>query len=206
VGLLTDGLAYAGFRRMTLAERGLWATLQSDQDLLHAITALHHQEQQHLTTPIHGDLRLDQIHVAEHLWILDWEEFGHGDPARDIGTFTGEWIYRGVLDTVTTRRGATEPAYAFDHDTVTARLTERIHAILPEVRQFWHTYTTRHGVTDPDLAARAAAFTGWHLIDRTMVRSMQVSRLPGIERAAAGIGRRALLDPRTYAPVLGLGA
>lgn len=56
---------------------------------------------------------------------------------------------------------------------------------------------------DPTLLARATAFAGWHLLDRMLASAAHSSRLSAAERAAAGIGRTALLTPEAFVSVLG---
>lgn len=204
VDLITVGVPAKHYVRFTLAEIALWKQLQADAELGHAVKLLRESEAHHRTALVHGDLRLDQFHISdEEIYLLDWEEFGVGDPARDLGTLAGEWVYRGVLDTVTTRGGATAPPEHFDERAANARITERIASLLPRVRDMWEAYTQAVPIDDSALAVRATAHLGWHLIDRTIARASTAARLPGIERAAAGIGRKILLDPQRYAPSLG---
>lgn len=180
----------------------LWAELQNDHELVAAAGRLRASERKHQERPIHGDLRLDHFHLHNgKLCVLDWEEFGLGDPARDLGMLAGEWIYRAVLDTVTTRGGASAPPARFDDDSASARIAERMAAIVPSIRRMWTSYADHANYHDPDLPVRATAHLGWHLVDRTITMAPMVSRLPGIERAAAGVGREALSNsPQSRTP------
>lgn len=204
VEMLTVGVPVTRYLDFTLAENALWSDLQRDRELIAAVTDLRNLEREHRTSPVHGDLRLDQFHIHDaHLFLLDWEEFGRGDPARDLGMLAGEWFYRAVLDTVTTRGGATAPPPSFDDDTATSRIAERMSSRVPFVREMWTSYSDKLRAVDPGLAVRATAHLGWHLVDRSIARAAQVAQLPGIERAAAGIGRRALINPAAFARSLG---
>ncbi|GAB3620567.1 hypothetical protein GCM10027417_18280 [Glutamicibacter endophyticus] len=202
--MLRHGVSQERYVRFTLAELALWPQLQEDQALVTAAEELRAWEAAHQVAPIHGDLRLDQFHLSDgRPVLLDWEEFGLGDPARDLGTFAGEWIYRAVLDTVTSRGGAGAPPLSFDAASATRRITERMEHLAPRISQMWQAYRLEAKREDPELALRATAHLGWHLVDRTIARAATVSRLPGIERAAAGIGRKILLAPAAYRAALG---
>lgn len=204
VEMLSLGVPQTRYIDFTLAEIKLWSELQKDQELVEAAAQLRADEITHQQAPVHADLRLDQFHYHnDELQLLDWEEFGLGDPARDLGTLAGEWIYRAVLDTVTTRANASAPPMHFSEETATERIAERMATLLPNIEHMWRAYTRTIGTTDTELRHRATAHLGWHLIDRTISRAQSVSRLPGIERAAAGIGRKALLAPTRYADALG---
>ncbi|GAB3536468.1 hypothetical protein GCM10027403_17310 [Arthrobacter tecti] len=202
--MLRFGIPQERYVQFTLAEIRFWSDLQHDAKLVQAATDLRGWESEHQTAPIHGDLRLDQFHMrGEELHLLDWEEFGRGDPARDLGTLAGEWIYRAVLDTVTSRAGAGAPPLRFDAASATRRITERMQHLAPQIRQMWAAYQAQATRPDTDLAIRATAHLGWHLVDRTIARASHVAQLPGIERAAAGIGRKILLAPARYTAALG---
>jgi aminoglycoside phosphotransferase (APT) family kinase protein len=204
VDMITVGVPVQRYAQFTFAEIAFWKQLQADGELGQAVKLLRDSEALNRTALIHGDLRLDQFHLSdEEIYLLDWEEFGVGDPARDLGTLAGEWVYRAVLDTVTTRGGATAPPEHFDERIANARITERIASLLPRIQDMWEAYIQASPVQDSGLAVRATAHLGWHLIDRTVARASTAARLPGIERAAAGIGRKVLLDPQRYAHSLG---
>ncbi|PQZ98629.1 hypothetical protein CQ017_08735 [Arthrobacter sp. MYb224] len=206
IEMLHLGVPQAQYQNFTLAEIALWAQLQSDNLLINAAVELRDWELQHQTSPIHADLRLDQFHLEENeLLLLDWEEFGLGDPARDLGMLAGEWIYRAVLDTVTSRGNAGAPPEHFDEELATAVMAQRMGMVVPQIQELWRSYTRIATGYDEQLPVRATAHLGWHLIDRSIARAAMVSRLPGIERAAAGVGRKALLSPGSYYQALGFG-
>lgn len=203
---LLHGVPAALFDSATSAELAAWRLMQSDTGLREAVVALRAWEARAPRVPAHCDLRVDQFLLADgRLHLADWEEFRLADPARDVGAFAGEWLYRAVLDIVTTRGG--QPAIGVDlsHDEVVERGVRNLERLRGRVRRFWAGYTAVRPGIDPDLAARATAFAGWHLLDRLLVGAARATRLSGIERAAAGIGRAALVDPHRFADAVGLG-
>ena len=204
--MLGIGVPHTRYLEFTIAEMALWAQLQADSVLVKAAGELQQWEHEHQVAPIHGDLRLDQFHWYQNkLRVLDWEEFGLGDPARDLGMLAGEWIYRAVLDTVTTRGDSPAPPEIFSDDIATSHIADRISSVIPRIREMWTAYNRYSNQADEQLPVRATAHLGWHLVDRSIARAAMVSRLPGIERASAGIGRKALIDPGRYTNALGFG-
>lgn len=202
---LLDGVPLEVFENLSFGEIEAWRLQQNDPALVAALHALADAETRAPVTPAHCDLRLDQLLVdGEQLWITDWEEFRLADPARDIGSFSGEWLYRAVLDIVTTRGDFTFVAASFDHDMVLQRGASRIQALRPRIKAFWSAYRAGRPDHDPGLAVRAASFAGWHMLDRLIAGSTSQGRLSGIERAAAGIGRSILLQPARFADTIGL--
>lgn len=206
------GLPSGSFEASSAGELAAWRLLQQDPDLVRALTRLRSDERAVDAVPSHGDLRVDQFLVTgeDHddvgsLHLTDWEEFRLADPARDVGAFAGEWLFRGVLDIVTDRGDAAFVDVEFTHEVVLERGAEKLQRLLPLVRSFWAGYRVERPVVDPGLSTRATAFAGWHLIDRLIAGAARTARLSGIERAAAGIGRNALLAPERFADVLGLG-
>lgn len=207
------GLPAGAFEASSAGELAAWRLLQQDDELVQALTRLRRDERAVEPVPSHGDLRVDQFLVTGEdadraepsLLLTDWEEFRLADPARDVGAFAGEWLFRGVLDIVTDRGDTAFVDVEFTHDVVLERGAVKLQRLLPLVRSFWAGYRGERPVVDPGLSTRATAFAGWHLIDRLIAGAARTSRLSGIERAAAGIGRNALLSPGRFADVLGLG-
>nr|UUB23861.1 amnioglycoside phosphotransferase [Streptomyces sp. RK44] len=210
-----EALSLPRFVDAGFAEMEAWSLLQADRQLISVLRALREHEASARKVPTHGDLRLDQYLLhGDTLHLTDWEELRLGDPARDIGGFVGEWLYRAVRDIPKTlRHDADRP---FDQEathreilTYGAREIERLH---PRMHAFWEGYL-REGTTagkpsgqavDADLPARAAAFAGWHMIDRLLANAPYVPRIGAADRAAAGIGRVLLLDPYVHVSTLGL--
>lgn len=198
--------------RFTAGEVQAWRIIQSDPDLPGYINQLRESSAAAERTPVHGDLRVDQMLLSEgRPYVVDWEEFGAGDPAHDTGSWVGEWVYRAVLD-IPTARGdglGTGDALAVlerpvltDQDIV-RRGVAKLDALAPLITAFWAGYRQHRTVT-PEETARVAAFAGWHLLDRLLAHAHAVPSLPGVQRAAAGIGKRILSNPAGAAQALGL--
>ncbi|MEU9372484.1 class V lanthionine synthetase subunit LxmK [Streptomyces sp. NPDC048255] len=211
---LLEALPAAAFEEFSGAELETWRLLQNDAQLIGAVHRLLDAERAAPRVPAHCDLRMDQFLITGHpgadsrLHVADWEEFRLADPARDVGGFAGEWLHRAVHDIVTSRGDADTAAFAglsMTRETVLARGAEKLARLRPVVQEFWRGYRDARPDADPGLAERATAFAGWHLLDRLLAGAMRSNRLLGIERAAAGIGRTALLDPARFTHVVGLG-
>lgn len=179
---------------------------QDDTEFAAAVRSLLAEENRSPRVPSHCDLRLDQVMVSDdQVHILDWEEFRLADPARDVGSYAGEWVYRAIMDIVRADDGAQSIEINLDHDLIIERGVAKLLELRPHIVQFWAGYTDASGFDDNETAVRATGFAGWHLHDRLLASSQFRSTLPPIERAAAGIGRSMLLEPQKFAAVLGLG-
>ena len=202
VGLL-GGIPLRHVRHLTGGELAAYGLIQSDAVLCDALRALAADSAAAATTPIHGDLRADQVLVrADDVWVVDWEEFGAGDPARDTGSFLGEWLYRAVLDIPTARGGGDVMARGGSAGAVLRRGHEKARALAPIPRAFWQAYRTARDVDD-DFVRRTGAFAGWHLLDRLLAGAATNAVLPAIHRAAAGVGRSGVLNPAGVHALLG---
>ncbi|MEU1277921.1 class V lanthionine synthetase subunit LxmK [Streptomyces sp. NPDC005805] len=204
---ILHGMPLGLYNSLSHAELEAWRLMQHDAPLVDAIERLQRQEAEAPGVPTHCDLRVDQLLVrGDGTPVLtDWEEFRAGDAARDVGSFAGEWLYRSVLDIVT-HRGDPGSAFAdmeLTHEQVLQRGAARMERLLPLVHRFWTGYRSVPRPLDAGFPARATAFAGWHLLDRLIAGAAQGQRLSGIERAAAGVGRRALLTPDRFAHILG---
>lgn len=194
-----DALPLEVYRNACAAELELWQLLQRDEALTAAIRKLCATPEKVLT-PAHCDLRLDQFVInGSDVRLIDWDELRRADPARDIGAFVGEWLFRSTL-------GIADPGAAPDHGETVARGAARFDATRPLVTSFWQAYLEVRREPDTDLGRRSAAFAGWHQFDRLLAAAEEQSRLLPVERAAAGIGRAVLLDPSRFATTLGLTA
>ncbi|MCO1580508.1 class V lanthionine synthetase subunit LxmK [Crossiella sp. SN42] len=209
---LLHGLPAEVFDQSSHAELACWRLLQRDPDLAAAIRRLLEAEAAAPRVPAHCDLRLDQFLLRGNtLHLTDWEEFRLADPARDLGSFTGEWLYRSILDIVTTRGDTGVPGEtAFADLTLTpaeviSRGVRKFERLRPVVVAFWTGYRESRPVSDAGLAARAAGFAGWHLWDRLIAGAALSPQLGAVARAAAGVGRTVLLSPESYVDTLGLG-
>lgn len=199
-------LPLTAFYAASAAELEAWSLLQHDADLARGLVELRDREREAPQVPIHADLRLDQFLVAgaDQLYLSDWEEFRCGDAARDIGGFAGEWLRRAVLSIGSTSDPSV-PDLEPSHESIVERGVKELERLRPRVIAFWTGYVERSGRADPSLAERATAFAGWHLLDRMLASAARRPRLLAVERAAAGIGRSALLAPSRFVDVVGLG-
>ncbi|AXE27358.1 hypothetical protein C0216_08300 [Streptomyces globosus] len=213
---LLEALPAAAFEELSGGELETWRLLQNDGPLIGAVDRLLAAERAAPRVPAHCDLRLDQFLVTApaaaggraELYAADWEEFRLADPARDVGGFAGEWLHRAVHDIVTSRGDTDTAAFAglaMTRETVLARGAQKLARLRPLVQEFWGGYRDARPDADPGLAERATAFAGWHLLDRLLAGAARSNRLLGIERAAAGIGRTALLAPARFTHAVGLG-
>ncbi|MFD3378396.1 MULTISPECIES: class V lanthionine synthetase subunit LxmK [unclassified Streptomyces] len=199
-----QGLPLPVFESLSFAELQGWRLMQTDEVLVKAIGELRAREREAPRVPSHCDVRVDQFLVTgDDFLVTDWEEFRLADPARDVGAFAGEWLHRSVLDIVTTRGDSVFLDVELTHEAVLSRGVQKMQRLLPLVRGFWHGYRQVRPGMDAALATRATAYAGWHLLDRLMAGASRTSRLSGIERAAAGIGRAALVSPERFVTTLG---
>ena len=194
------------------AELEIWRLLHGDEGIANALHELRATDNEALPSrvPIHGDLRLDQFLLAsETLYLTDFEEVRLGDPARDIGAFAGEWLYQAVSVTPTSLADASPLGHTATHEEIVATGIAELDRRRPKVRRFLHTYLNAAPATvtdDPQLTQRAAAYAGWHMIDRMLAGGQNSSRLSPVSKAAAGIGRTVLLSPADFTTSLGLEA
>ncbi|MFD0266121.1 class V lanthionine synthetase subunit LxmK [Streptomyces sp. NPDC127106] len=183
-----------------------WRLLQSDDELIGAVRQLRRREAAAPWTAAHCDLRLDQfLWDGDTLWLCDWEEFRRADPARDVGGFVGEWLYRSVLDLPSRELDLSGTQEEAGHRAVVERGVRELERLRGRNVAFWAGYREEAGEPDPGLAERATAFAGWHLLDRMLAAAERRPRLSALDRAAAGIGRSALRHPDRFTATLGLG-
>lgn len=181
---------------MTNGEINAYGLIQRDAELVAALSQLSAESHEADWAPIHGDLRVDQVLIDQSgPWIIDWEEFGQGDPARDTGSFIGEWIYRAVLDIPTSRGGGTSLGDTeISAGEIVRRGHEKAASLAHTISAFWSGYESIRPV-DNDFVNRTGGFAGWHLLDRLFAGAQSSATLSPIQRAAAGVGRAALLNP-----------
>ncbi|WP_320776116.1 class V lanthionine synthetase subunit LxmK [Streptomyces sp. CRN 30] len=204
---LLNALPLQSFSRASGAELEAWRLLQNDGPLIEALRGLRRQERAARPVPAHCDLRLDQfLYDGSALLLTDWEEFRKADPARDIGAFAGEWLYRAVIQ-VPGRMGVLPfTTGTASHRDVLATGVQALEEVRPMTRQFWAGYRAVAGTAEPGLVSRATAFAGWHLLDRFLAGAHERPQIRAAERAAAGIGRTAVLSPGEFCAALGLEA
>jgi hypothetical protein len=202
---LVNGLPMQMFENVSYGEIEAWRLQQNDPELLKALVELRERETGAVRSPAHCDFRVDQLLVVGGaVLITDWEEFRFADPARDVGSFAGEWLYRSILDIVTSRGDDAFDESALDHAAVLSRGAAKLERLRPRICHFWSAYRSARTGLDGAFVERAAAFTGWHMLDRLIAGSTFRGRLTGIERAAAGIGRGILINPGKFAPAIGM--
>ncbi|MEO3857093.1 class V lanthionine synthetase subunit LxmK [Acrocarpospora sp. B8E8] len=183
------------------AELEAWAILHNDPVVVEMIRKLSAWEKDSAPVLVHGDLRLDQfLHHHGKLHLVDWEEARRADAARDVGAFVGEWLYRGVL-------GMAGHEETVSDREVVANGARRFEMLRPNIEAFWSGYLEARPAAraDRDLATRAAAFAGWHMFDRLLAAGYERARLTPLERAAAGVGRKVLINAADFTATLGIG-
>lgn len=191
------------YLQLSNAELTFWRLVQSDPTIVESVSRLLAGSDRAPHGPAHCDLRLDQfLHSGDRLLLTDGEEFRAADPARDVGSFAGEWLFRSVAGLVTDPELATA-APATDDAQIIGTAVRRLAERRPIVESFWNAYANVRD-PDPDLAVRATAFAGWHLLDRAAAGASRSARLTAPLRAAMGVGRQALASPERFAATLGL--
>ncbi|MET9535789.1 class V lanthionine synthetase subunit LxmK [Streptomyces sp. NPDC006649] len=202
------GLSLAYYMERSFAEIETWQLLQSDPSVIEALHRLRENENVAQRCPIHADVRLDQFLIdGTLLYMTDFEEFRLGDPARDVGGFIGEWLFRAIHGIPKSINGSADFGHTATHDDILSHGVTELARLRPLMATFWNSYlrtakTPQHTVSD--LAVRSAAFAGWHMIDRMIAHSMNSVRLSAVHRASAGIGRTILLSPTDFTATLGL--
>ncbi|WP_055702004.1 MULTISPECIES: class V lanthionine synthetase subunit LxmK [Streptomyces] len=188
----------------------LWRIVQGDAVMAESVQRLREDEKHAPAVPIHADLRLDQILVeGDELLLSDWEEFRRGDGARDVGAVVGEFLFRsivGIADEEFPQGDGGTGGEGRAHDEIMTRGVRRLEEARPTLTAFAEGYRSVRSAPDDGLAVRAVAFAGWHLFDRVMAAAAFRSDLSPVHRAAAGVGRTALVTPAAFVAVLGMGA
>ncbi|WP_331721259.1 class V lanthionine synthetase subunit LxmK [Streptomyces sp. NBC_00212] len=199
-------LPFAVFANSSFAEIEFWQLLQADTPLLRALQELRQLEAAASHHPIHADLRLDQFLISGDglLYLTDWEEFRLGDPARDVGGFIGEWLYRAVQGVSKSLAADSAFGHKAAHEDILKHGVAELERLRPKMAEFWSGYRGGSGPLDAQFAIRAAAYAGWHMLDRMMAAAVGAGRLSAADRAGAGIGRNVLLSPAGFTGLLGL--
>jgi hypothetical protein len=197
---LFEALPVAQWALMSHAMLETWALLHRDRAVVDALTGLRREEAAAPRVPSHADLRLDQVLLHDdELWLTDWEEFRFADPARDIGSYVGEWLYRAIL-----QAASKEDDESLDHETIMRRGVEELDRVRPLNIAFVAGYRAAGSPLDDDTARRAVGFAGWHIFERLLAGAVHKNRLSAVERAAAGVGRSAILNAGDLIETLGL--
>ncbi|QHC54386.1 phosphotransferase family enzyme [Rathayibacter tanaceti] len=199
-----DAMPIDLFEGSTMGQLEMWRLLQGDPVLRDRLDALVRSAPSgDAASPIHGDLRSDQILLdGATCWMLDWEDFRLGDPARDAGGLLGELFYhraRRLVHSIVAEGEEVTDASIIAHG---GRMVDEA---VPSLRTFWRAYTRARAVEE-GFAARAVGFLGWQLFDRALASATYYGRMSAMDRALAGIGREAIVNATGYTDVLGLGA
>ncbi|RZQ62985.1 class V lanthionine synthetase subunit LxmK [Amycolatopsis suaedae] len=197
------------FATSSMAQLEALRIMQDDHEFGDAVRRLRQGEKRAPAVPIHADLRLDQLLVCAdgQVSLVDWEEFRLGDPARDVGTVVGEFLYQMTaairLDEPADADTGTGMGSKVTDDDIVNRCIAGLRRQRPLVREFCAGYREVREFSGDD-AVRATAFAGWHLFDRLYVSAREKSRLSPLNRAAAGVGRTVMLRASDAAGLLGL--
>lgn len=203
-----DVLPWTSFKTFAAPQLNIWGRLQRDPELKDALMTLRAEEARAMPVAIHGDLRLDQflLDSSGKLWLIDWEEFRMGDPARDVGAIVGEWLHIAIasLHGRAPERFGHLLEIDLTHDDILEAGASAIDDTVPFSVAFWEEYTQLTAISR-DFQRRVVMFAGWHLFDRLLATGEIRSRASALDWAGAGIGRQALLNPENVAAALGLG-
>lgn len=178
----------------------VWRIIQGDPELrraLHALVASPYEAR-----PVHGDLRVDQILAKDdQLWLIDWEEFRLGDPARDIGSLGGELLYSRMRHLMGRDDDDGAP---LTESQIMRKGAELIELARQDIALLWGAYASAVGAVDEELPSRVANFIGWQLFDRALAAGSFLGRISAFDRAIAGIGRNLVLNGSSFLRVIGL--
>jgi hypothetical protein len=200
-----DAIPLQTYLALTAGELEVWRILHNDPEVADAIRRVRDQEQRCTRTVVHGDLRLDQLlRYRGRLYLTDWEECRIADPARDVGAFVGECVFRAVLGMISTKHTGDRE---LTEDQVMSNGVREMELLVPLIEAFWDGYRQARpeATDDEDLAVRAVAFAGWHMFDRAWASGHRQARLSPLLRAAAGVGRTALIKPAVLTATVGMG-
>jgi thiamine kinase-like enzyme len=179
----------------------VWRIIQGDNELRVALQRLVTGEYD--PRPIHGDLRMDQFLAAgSTIWMIDWEEFRLGDPARDIGSLAGELLYSRMRRLTERTDNSSAPLTESD---ILRNGAELIDLAKKDISLLWKSYVHNTTTMDEHLATRSAKYIGWQLFDRALATGSYFGRISASDRAIAGIGRSLILHGAAYLSVVGLG-
>lgn len=201
---LFRGLTMEMFYESSHAQLQAWNVMQQDSIIVDSLALLDRTMVDGMKVPVHGDLRLDQFLIADdRLYLTDWEAFQFADPARDVGSFVGEWLYHAVVQFLAARaRGSARRTIPVPNIALTENWRP-YSQVRPVVEAFWLAYQ-RVQPAGPELAQRATVFASWHLLERLLIDALVRPRLDGCGHALFSVARTILLSPERFIPVLGL--
>ncbi|MFI6055878.1 class V lanthionine synthetase subunit LxmK [Streptomyces violascens] len=181
-----------------------WAMLQHDKQLVEALERLRGMSADAPITTTHCDIRLDQFLLAgDDIYVIDWEEFRHSDPARDVGGFVGEFLHHATAQMFAGLDVEAGLSPGAAHEAIVAAGEHQLALVREHITRFWDGYQQLADVDD-GLAVRATGYAGWHFFDRLLAGAVHGAKLTAAERGMAGIGRNALTQPERFASTIGL--
>lgn len=153
-----------------------------------------------ISGPIHGDVRWSNCVVSgrrKHLYLVDWEFAGLGDPAWDIGCALGECL-RAWLQSVPI--AGDEPPDRFLH--LAGTPLARLH---PGIDALWSAWVARTGARD-SMLARATRYAGARLVQSAFEAAQGLNHPGGVTVVQMQLALNVLLHPDDAAErLLGIG-
>ena len=181
-----EAIPFEVFWNFNIAELELWR-------FIHQTLPPHFQfvSESIPTTPVHGDLRLDQI-IQNYLGIhlVDWERFSLGDPASDVGMLFGD-----VISCLFYQEQNLEHNLSLEIQAQRqmALFGTRASEILNE---FWQNYSVKDNLEkNSQFLERVGNNICWHLLERISSRAQLELQLSGKDKALLGIALGILSDP-----------
>ncbi|RDI43468.1 phosphotransferase [Nocardia mexicana] len=211
---LVLGLDAERWASASRAELEVWSLLHGDRPLCRSLLEFAAGERQLEPVPLHGDLRLENIHLTgEGDVVTELHSSGSGDPARDLGRFLGDIVYWALLSIIKDVDGTFSMDVDFDDRDIIERGFLQLQDRSEVMVEFWSSYIDNltlpaarldlHGWTN-GVAVRTVSWAGWHMFERMLAENTYRNRLLSIYRCIAGISRGLLLSPRDYRDTLGL--
>ncbi|MGH3840848.1 MAG: class V lanthionine synthetase subunit LxmK [Pseudonocardiaceae bacterium] len=202
---LFRGLTMEVFYESSYAQLQAWNVMQQDFIIVDLLALLDRTMAGGVKVPVHGDLRLDQFLIANNrLYLTDWEAFQLADPAQDVGSFVGEWLYHAVVQFLAARARSSARRKVPVPNIALTENWRPYSQVRPVVQAFWLAYQ-KGQPAGPKLAQRAIVFASCHLLERLLIDAQIRPRLDGGGRALFSVARTILLSPEKFIPVLGLG-
>lgn len=189
-----DWLSPSAYARASGGELECWRLFQHDSELKDAIRSWTAGQRGFELVPTHGDIRPDQylVDAAGSLALIDWEEFTVAPAHRDVAGLLGAILFDAIARTFT-GIDSPESSPLEMHNLLLQRGETMIARAQPVVAAVLTGYRSHAGATlDLDELARGV---GWYVIERVIARSMMSYSMSAADRAIAGIGRQALIDP-----------
>jgi hypothetical protein len=195
------GISAELYTESSQAQLQAWQLVQQDPVIVKSLAPLEDRSSDVVRTPTHGDLRLDQFLIADGgLHLADWETFRLADPARDVGSFVGEFLYHAIFRHLTERTRASARRVPVPNIVLTERW-KPYREVRPVVEAFWQAYHRARPC--PDVAERAVVFVAWHLLDRMFIDALARPRLDGVGHTLFRVARTILSAPQRFHAVLG---